>query len=54
MIPDWISESVGKVLFLSRETSQNTADIKELREEVDRLSDEVKRLTFEVERLKRS
>ena len=52
MIPGWLSDSVGKVLFLSRETSQNTADIRKLREEVDGISDNVKRLTFETERLK--
>ena len=52
MIPEWLSDSVKKVLFLTRETSQNTTEITKLREEVDGLSDEVKRLAFEIERLK--
>ena len=52
MIPGWLSDSVRKVLFLSQETSQNTAEIRKLREEIDGLSDDVKRLTFEIERLK--
>ena len=52
MTPGWLSESVGKVLFLSRDTSQNTAEIKKLRGKLDSLPDAVKRLAFGVERLK--
>lgn len=52
MIFGSLFDTFQRVLFLTRDTQENTTEIKELREEVQNLSDEVKRLAFEIERLK--
>ena len=52
MISDWLLNSAQKVLFLTRDTHQNTTDLKELKQEVRALPEETKRLAFEIERLR--
>ena len=52
MILGSLFETFQRVLFLTRDTQENTTGIRELREEVQSLSDEVKRLAFDIERIK--
>ena len=46
-------DTFQRVLFLTRDTQENTAEIKEIRAEVRNLSEEVKRLAADVDKMKR-
>jgi len=47
-------DTFQRVVFLTRDTHENTAGIKEVREEVRHLSSEVKQLAFDIEQIKHS
>ena len=51
MIKDFI-EAVQKLLFLVRDTQENTADIEKLNKDLKHLTAKVEALAFEIERLK--